>query len=710
MIWSRYYETERTGYKMSNKLKTTEEIIKDNIEYHNKYGKLYQENIEMSFGIKKLKEENAKLASQLYEVWNSRTWKYTKPIRYINRKLKRTIPIQTNKKVEIDNDLINSRISSHNLLKQLSDYDVISFDIFDTLILRNVTEPTDLFRLVGGKLGIENFETYRVNAEKEARENTKKRNQEINIYDIYQVLEKYIKIDKQKAIAVEFEVEKDFCISNPYLKPIYDKLLEQDKAIIITSDMYWTKEYLIKLLASCGYDGFKDIFVSCEYQENKGSSKLQEIAYQKVGKQYKYIHIGDNYLSDIEGSKKINWSTYYYPKCKDISNYDTINNSIVSSINKAIIDNYFYSKDYFYNPYFEYGFKYAGLLVCGFCEWLDDYAKKNGIDKFLFLARDMDIVHQVYKKFYHNFDSEYIVISRSAALELNFDDMPEEFIEFYFKPRINTKETLETMLIDSDLEVLLDKLKSSSFKPTDVLTDSNYLDFKNFIYQNKKIISEYFNSSKIAAKKYLEEKIGKSKNIAIIDLGWSGQIFIQLRHFITKNIDKKIKLTGAYIANSNSKKVNYYIESGIMNSYLFSYASNNDLLLNTATYEGNTKAMFLEAMFSSKEATLLKYRLDENQDYQFVYGISSSNNDLITGVQEGIIEFANFYHKITKKYGYLKISSVDAYTPFHRVSSNYSYNYSIFKDTKEYLDSLPRFHGKRNMTTIGEIIKSRNLL
>lgn len=695
---------------MSNKLKTTEEIVKDNIEYHNKYGKLYQENIEMSFDIKKLKEDNEKLTCQLYEVWNSRTWKYTKPIRYISRKLKGIKPIGEHKKTEVDNHLTKSRISSEDLLKELSDYDVISFDIFDTLILRNVAEPIDLFRLVGGKLGIENFEAYRVNAEKEARKSTKKRNQEISIYDIYQVLEKYIKIDKQEAIATEFEVEKDFCMSNPYLKSIYDKLREQNKIIIITSDMYWSKEHLIELLNSCGYDGFKDIFVSCEYQENKGSGKLQEIAYQEIGKQYKYIHIGDNYLSDIEGSKKINWATYYYSKCKEISNYDTINNSVVSSINKAIIDNYFYSKDYFHNPYFEYGFKYAGLLVCGFCEWLDDYAKKNGIDKFLFLARDMDIVYQVYKKFYHNFDSEYIVTSRSAALELNFDDMPEEFIEFYFRPRINTKETLETMLIDSDLEVLIDRLKNSSFKPTDTLTENNYPDFKNFIYKNKEIISKYFEPSKRAAKKYLEEKIGKSKNIAIIDLGWSGQILIQLRHFIAKNIDKKIKLTGTYIANSNSKKVNYYIESGIMNSYLFSYANNNDLLLNTATYEGNTKAMFLEAMFSSKEATLLKYKLDENEDYQFVYGISSSNNDLITGVQEGIIEFATLYHNLTKKYRYLKISSIDAYTPFHRISNNYNYNYSIFKDTKEYLDSLPRFHGKRNMTTIGEIIKSRNLL
>lgn len=685
-----------------------EEIIQENIEYHNKYGILYQENSQLIYDNQKLKEENQELTQKLSSIWNSRTWKYTKPLRYISHNLRR----KTVQKVQTSEgkQLPKHRIAIDKLMKQLETYDVISFDIFDTLILRNINKPTDLFRLVGSKLGIENFESYRVKAEQEARKVIHKKNQEINIYDIYKILEKYIKIDSMKAIEIEFEVEKDFCVCNPYFKALYDKLLEKKKIIIITSDMYWPKTYLIDLLTNCGYQDFKELFVSCEYEENKGSGNLQKIASKKIGEQYTYVHVGDNYLSDIEGSKKNNWKTYYYPKCSTLSEYDTIEHSIVSSINKAIVDNYFYNNVACYNPYFEYGFKYAGLLVCGFCEWLDDFAKKNNIDKFLFLARDMKVVHQVYQEFYNTIPNEYVVISRSAALELNFDEMPEEFIEFYFKPRLNTKETIQSMLIDSDLTILIEELNKTTLKINDTLTEENYGLFKEFIYENASLINDYFKNSKLAAQKYLKEKIGKAKNIAVVDLGWSGQILIQLRHFVKSNINSDINIVGAYIANSNNTKVNYYIESGIMHSYLFSYAQNNNFLLNTAILEENTKAMFLEALFSSEDPTLLKYDLDENQNYRFVYGITSANKELITGVTQGIFAFATAYCQLTKKYKNLKISSIDAYTPFHRISGNYCYNYSIFKDTKEYLDSLPRFSGKRHLTTIGEIIKNRKLL
>jgi len=680
--------------KTNQNLKSTEEIILENIEYHNKYGELYKENIQLLSDFQKLQEENEDLTNRLWTIWNSKSWKISKPFRMIEGKLTREKTVTSQVKQDMPKRK-QKRILPEKLLKQLLAYDVISFDIFDTLILRNVNCPTDLFQLVGDQVGIENFKTYRM---------------EINIFDIYKVLSKYIKMDQEKIMKVEFEVEKEFCMANPYFLQIFEELKQKKKKIIIVSDMYWPKEYLMKLLEHCGYHSYTELFVSCEYEENKGSGQLQKIAVQKIGKKYTYIHIGDNYLSDIEGSKKNGWGTYYYPKCSSMSNYKTIKNSVTSSINKAIVDNYFYHAIDSYDSFFKYGFQYGGFLVCGFCEWLNTFAKQNNIDKFLFLARDMKVVHQVYQKFYNQVENEYLVISRSAALELNFDEMPEEFIEFYFKPRMNSNENLKSMLVDSDLAFLVEKLESHHLSALDRLTDENYDQFRNFIYDYQDEICTYFESSKIAAQKYLKEKIGKGKNIAVIDLGWSGQILIQLRHFIKHNIHQDINVVGAYMANSNSNKVNHYIESGIMTSYLFSYAHNNDFLLDTTTIAGNTKAMLLEAMFSSSEGTLLKYELGADNSYQFLYGNPSANQEGIEKLMEGIVAFAQIYHTLTKNSRSLKISSVDAYMPFHIISSNYPYNYSIFKDTKEYLDSLPRFCGKRNLTTIGKIMKNRKLL
>ena len=42
-------------------------------------------------------------------------------------------------------------------MKEINKYKYISFDIFDTLIKRNVEKPEDIFKIVEKKLQIENF-------------------------------------------------------------------------------------------------------------------------------------------------------------------------------------------------------------------------------------------------------------------------------------------------------------------------------------------------------------------------------------------------------------------------------------------------------------------------------------------------------------------------------------------------------------------------
>ena len=54
-------------------------------------------------------------------------------------------------------------------IEKLSQYETISFDIFDTLIFRPFAEPGDLFYFVGEKLGYMNFRRIRMETEGEAR-------------------------------------------------------------------------------------------------------------------------------------------------------------------------------------------------------------------------------------------------------------------------------------------------------------------------------------------------------------------------------------------------------------------------------------------------------------------------------------------------------------------------------------------------------------
>ena len=91
-----------------------------------------------------------------------------------------------------------------NVKKIVNDYKYISFDIFDTLITRNLNKPIDVFNLVQEeidkqKLNIKDFKIKRIEAERKASENINEREYTIN--DIY---EEFYKIEN-----VENKVENE---------------------------------------------------------------------------------------------------------------------------------------------------------------------------------------------------------------------------------------------------------------------------------------------------------------------------------------------------------------------------------------------------------------------------------------------------------------------------------------------------------------------
>ena len=97
--------------------------------------------------------------------------------------------------------------------KNINKYDYISFDIFDTLIKRNLSTPTNIFDLVEklyneiSDIKIKNFKICRINAEKKAINSAY--NNEPNIDEIYQNLDinkNKFNVKKLKEIETNLEV------------------------------------------------------------------------------------------------------------------------------------------------------------------------------------------------------------------------------------------------------------------------------------------------------------------------------------------------------------------------------------------------------------------------------------------------------------------------------------------------------------------------
>ena len=132
-------------------------------------------------------------------------------------------------------------------------YAIITFDIFDTLVKRNVLRTTEIFNIVEERIyrntgkKINGFAKKRVEVENELR---KKAFREITIEDIYIELEKEYGSEVASALSdIECETEIDLCSPNMEIVKLYNEYVQQGKRIFLISDMYLNKKTVVSILA-----------------------------------------------------------------------------------------------------------------------------------------------------------------------------------------------------------------------------------------------------------------------------------------------------------------------------------------------------------------------------------------------------------------------------------------------------------------------------
>ncbi len=172
----------------------------------------------------------------------------------------------------------------------IDNYDVFCFDIFDTAIIRLFDKPTDVFRFISLRHGIPTFYDDRINREVKTRKELFQK-RDVSIYEIYR--------DFPYDIRHEIAAELAYCVANPEIQRIYEKVICAGKKVFFISDMYLTKDVLQKILLNSGYDKYEDIFVSSEDDLIKGDgSRFIWLKSQPDFADCNLIHIGDNYVSD----------------------------------------------------------------------------------------------------------------------------------------------------------------------------------------------------------------------------------------------------------------------------------------------------------------------------------------------------------------------------------------------------------------------------
>lgn len=297
----------------------------------------------------------------------------------------------------INNPEIASTIKTH-----INNYDVISFDIFDTLLLRPYVRPEDLFYHLEKLNNEEDFAPKRIFADGIARSRNPQ-NEEITLEQIYEVLGERYEYLKQQ----ELELEESVLTANPEMLDIFNYAKELGKKIIIVSDMYLPKEFIENVLQKNGYTGYDKLYLSNELNKRKSSGNL----YKHVLEELKLtpdriLHIGDNQQTDCQIANSLGITAFYYekiiirylkanPKSTNFYN-DNVNNvgaSIIVGI--SAIKSLSCGDNYWENL----GYDYCGPLAYGYTQWLYNNFKEKGIKDILFVARDGYTLQKVFDLF-----------------------------------------------------------------------------------------------------------------------------------------------------------------------------------------------------------------------------------------------------------------------------------------------------------------------
>ena len=588
----------------------------------------------------------------------------------------------------------DKRESVNRFVTSLVDYDVVSFDIFDTLIYRKVEKPNDIFHLMSAEMGINDFADIRKKAENFAR-NAKERKEgtrEVVLKDIYDILEERFDINPLW-MDREIEIEINMSMPNQYMLQIYELLLKFGKTIVFTTDMYLPLDVIEKLVKKNGYTEYDHIFLSNEYGLRKGDGTLQQILIDTYPTK-KIVHVGDNYDADVKKSIEAGIDAIYNPDSHFVYREPELEN-IAASFYRAVIqtnmNNGLWEKDIYYS----HGYRVGGILAVGYCKFLNEIVKKKNIDKILFCARDCDIIYKIYEQFYKIIDAEYINISRYAIFNITSEhylyDLSNRYIMRYVKLYRSNK-TMERILSETGYGYLIDELEKYNidrYQFPAAINDDNRI--QEFIYKCSSIIYEHNRESREAAVKYFSDIIGTAQNILVVDIGWSGTCITALKYFIEKNISGfDGNIYGALLATNRNELIKNSVQFDEIEGYLNTPFTNMDITRHIFpgpprsrnVAEMDKLHMPFEYLFTSVQSSLLKYRFEEDGSVGFVYSENVIPNiDQIENMQKGMMDFAKTYEEYSAECKInFQIPSYTAFLPLKESISHERYSYEVYKD------------------------------
>lgn len=547
------------------------------------------------------------------------------------------------------------------IYRQIDKYDVISFDVFDTLVERPFSDPNDLFdfmELLNPRISrLSNFSDLR----KKSRNlfTSAEQKNEISLEQRYKRLSDILGQNLLDIATCEEKTDWRLLRRRELGWRLYSYAKLKGKRIVFVSDTYYGEDYIKSLLTHLGYeiqDGL--LFVSSKYGEMKNNGKLYPIVMKTLAiPSNAILHIGDNPVADGLRAKENNISSIVIDRSYDVFKKNSLLSSslkkfgrVEMSIVEALISNRYYNlpfknrnATFVGNDPEKFGYSILGVMFLSFAKWILEDAIQRKVERVYFLARDGEIVKRCYDCLACCYKgapkSYYLLASRRGvnvpslfskedifnSLSVNFS--PIKLKDLFFK-RFGVRLTHQMIELNRELFASIDEVVKF---PRDL---EKLKEFASSIAD--KILANASEERALLLDYFEKQDLMKSGKIAFVDIGHQGSLQKSICALVGKAAH------GYYF--STFKSIENFLKWP--NTYSAFYQENISPKDKDNPYIKHI--LMFETVFLNTSTSFVKFEKIQGQKLKPVFLDANEQGRVkfIEGVHKGVVNFCNDWVEI----------------------------------------------------------------
>lgn len=314
----------------------------------------------------------------------------------------------------IDTDIPNRA----ELERQIQHHDLISFDLFETLVTRCAARSDDIFELAIMRVRRETGyvgDLFGPRKEAEAACLDEYGEAAFGVGQIYQKVKQYhlLPIDiSEKLLTYELAVEESLAVPRRRTVELLHQCQARGKRVCIVTDTVLPRSTIISILKRCGITEVPHLLISNEHGATKSTGEL----FRVLKRQYpstRILHIGDNAMCDGKRAEEQGLTTRKLPspaaqllasrfKSLLVEARTTQDGLMLGLIARVLFEDPFTvlgsGGRIRIHDLKQFGYVFFGPLLATWLLWLVGELRRQPVDKLLFFAREGYLLTRLYNR------------------------------------------------------------------------------------------------------------------------------------------------------------------------------------------------------------------------------------------------------------------------------------------------------------------------